>query len=285
MTSKKDKLEKQVDPELLKELQEMQNEMKKKLIILDDNKYDDSKLKYIGALDISFSMKTENLAYAVLAIYEYSKFDKIDMANIDLKKKPKKIVPVYTDCIQVMMTFPYIAGYLYIRELPHYTTLLERLKQTSPNYYPDLLLIDANGILHKNEGVEGVGCACSFGVTFDIATIGVSKTFFNVGGLTETVIKDKFLKECKTKYDSTDIIDNNGKNWGCCLKTTNEPNSKTVMYVSVGYKIDIKSALTIVRNTCLFATPEPIRTADLMGREAVRKYEKGLGKEKIVSDA
>jgi deoxyribonuclease V len=53
------------------------------------------------------------------------------------------------------------------------------------------------------------------------------------------------------------------------LKTTDTPNSKQALYVSVGHKINLNLAIEIVKKCCIYKNPEPIRNADLYGRSKI----------------
>jgi deoxyinosine 3'endonuclease (endonuclease V) len=255
----KQRHEAQVDPAILETFRNIQLELKEKLVFPNEKDIINEKdIKYVGALDISFSQKVPDMAVVVFVVYDYHQFI----------SRPKKITPVYTDNMQVEMTVPYIPGYLAFREVPHYINMLTRLKMNKPEFYPQLLLIDGNGILHTHQ----FGCACHLGAITDLITIGISKTFFNIDGLYEDLIKEQFMKQCSKKGDHLDIVGNSGKIWGCALKTTDE-KSKTCVYISVGNKININSAMQIVKNTCLYKYPEPIRVADLTGRDIIRKLD------------
>jgi len=45
--------------------------------------------------------------------------------------------------------------------------------------WPQLVIVDGNGILHQNQ----CGLACHLGVHLNLPTIGVGKTFFFIDGL------------------------------------------------------------------------------------------------------
>lgn len=186
-----------IEISLLDTFREIQRELKEQIIIpSDDQKFKTP--KYIGGLDISFSKKMTTKATVAITVYEYEPF---------LKKSTKNIDPIYKDVAEVELTLPYIPGFLGFRELPHYSQLIEKLKKDRSEIFPDIFLIDGNGILHCN----GVGSACHLGVTLDVATIGISKTFFNIDGLNEDMVKDKFAEECNSKGDFSKIIGKSGK--------------------------------------------------------------------------
>lgn len=80
---------------------------------------------------------------------------------------------------------PYIPGFLAFREVPILYVLFERLKQKRPDLWPQLVLVDGNGILHQNQ----CGLACHLGVLIDLPTVGVGKTLFYIDGLTKDRVK------------------------------------------------------------------------------------------------
>ena len=57
--------------------------------------------------------------------------------------------------------------------------MFKRLKQKCPEAWPELIMIDGNGILHSNK----CGLACHLGVLLDVPTLGVGKTLFYIDGL------------------------------------------------------------------------------------------------------
>jgi deoxyinosine 3'endonuclease (endonuclease V) len=126
--------------------------------------------------------------------------------------------------------------------------------------------VDGNGIWHTRE----FGCASHVGVQFDLPTIGVAKTTFNVDGTG----REQIAKQCKGNLETApahvNIIGDSGKVWGAALRSTKE--STNPIYVSIGHRISLETSLKIVI-MCItkFRIPEPIRAADGRSREHVRK--------------
>ena len=86
---------------------------------------------------------------------------------------------LYEDYEQDTTNYPYIPGFLAFKEVPSYMILFDRLRQNKPDLYPELVLVDGNGILHT----RNLGCASHLGVLLDVPTIGVSKTVFYIDGI------------------------------------------------------------------------------------------------------
>lgn len=86
---------------------------------------------------------------------------------------------LYEDFEKEETEYPYVPGFLAFKEVPSYSVLFERLKKNRPELWPELLMVDGNGILHT----RNFGVASHIGVLFDIPSIGVGKTVFAVDGL------------------------------------------------------------------------------------------------------
>ena len=67
---------------------------------------------------------------------------------------------LYEDFEKETAEYPYIPGFLAFKEVPVYTILFSRLKESKPELWPDVLMVDGNGILHT----RGFGCASHIGV-------------------------------------------------------------------------------------------------------------------------
>jgi len=62
------------------------------------------------------------------------------------------------------------------------------------------------------------------------------------------------------------------------LKTAKD--TKNPMYISIGHKISLDTAKKVVLKCCKYRVPEPIRHADQISRELVRKMEEKSQSEK-----
>jgi len=106
------------------------------------------------------------------------------------------------------------------------------------------------------------------GVLCGIPTIGIGKTFLVVDGLTNDKVK-KLGKALSKGGESVQLIGDSGTVWGVLFRSTD--NSTKAIYVSVGHKISLDTAVKIVKHCCLYRIPEPVRQADLLSREFIRK--------------
>lgn len=148
---------------------------------------------------------------------------------------------VETEVVQERLDFPYIPGYLSFREAPIILSALERLTLT-----PDLILVDGQGIAHPRR----FGLASHLGLFLDTPTIGCAKSLL-CGS--HDVPGDK-------PGEYAEITDN-GEIIGAALRTK---HGVKPVYVSVGHKIDLRSAIKQVMNCCRgYRLPEPTRLAHL----------------------
>ncbi|XP_010314807.1 endonuclease V isoform X2 [Solanum lycopersicum] len=195
----------------------VQDSLKGKLITEDDFKWrlptrekegSCEILKYVGGVDLSFSKDDSSIACGTLVV--------LDLTT-------QKVV--YEDSSIVRLHIPYLPGFLAFREAPVLLELLDKMKNNAHCFYPQLLMVDGNGLLHP----RGFGLACHIGVLADLPTVGVGKNAMR----------------------------------------SSEGSLKPI-FISVGHRISLASAIAIVRMTCKFRVPEPIRQADIRSRERLR---------------
>jgi len=139
------------------------------------------------------------------------------------------------------VTLPYIPGLLSFREAPLILAACEELSSV-----PDLILVDGQGIAHPRR----LGLASHLGLFLDVPTVGCAKSILlgnhkplgeKVGSYAELV-------------DSEQVI-------GAALRT--KLGTKAI-YVSIGHKISLNSAIKWVLNCCRgYRLPEPTRLAHL----------------------
>ena len=209
-----------------------------------------SRLKYVGGVDISF-VKNDNVNACVsLVVIEIETLQTV-LAHSELIK----------------INCEYIPGYLAFRETPHILNILNIVKKNSPTYYPDILLVDGNGRLHKKE----FGLACQTGVVCNLPCIGAAKNLYQM----ECCIRDQNHKDAISNLalpgSSFDIVNIAGNIIGCAMKTTR--GSSKPIYISEGHKICLETAKEVVFKCSKYRVPEPIRLADILSRKILRDIE------------
>ena len=148
---------------------------------------------------------------------------------------------VETKVAQEELTFPYIPGLLSFRESPLVLAVCEKLTIT-----PDLIMVDGQGIAHPRR----MGFASHLGLFLNTPTIGCAKSLL-CGS--HGVPGDE-------PGSYAEVIDR-GETIGAALRT--KLGVKPV-YVSIGHKIDLQSAIYWVLGCCRgYRLPEPIRLAHL----------------------
>jgi deoxyribonuclease V len=140
---------------------------------------------------------------------------------------------------QSQVSFPYVPGYLTFREGPVLIKAFAKL-ETEPN----LILFDGQGIAHP----RGMGEAAHLGILLGRPSIGCAKS--RLYGE---------YKEPGRKKGSYTYLVADGKRLGVALRSR---EGTRPIFVSPGYKIDLKSSIGIVMN-CItkYRIPEPLRYA------------------------
>ncbi|XP_022638145.1 endonuclease V isoform X2 [Vigna radiata var. radiata] len=126
-------------------------------------------LRYVGGVDISFSKDDPSKACGTLVVLDFH-----------------TLQVLYQDFSFVTLQVPYVPGFLAFREAPVLQQLLEKMKRSDNPFYPQLLMVDGNGILHP----RGFGLACHIGVEANLPTIGIGK---NAMRSTQGSIKPIFI--------------------------------------------------------------------------------------------
>ena len=167
---------------------------------------------------------SQGIAQGAVVVLSYPDLDIIEVATAEAK-----------------LNFPYIPGLLSFRECPLLLDACEKLSSV-----PDLVLVDGQGVAHPRR----VGLASHLGLFLDIPTIGCAKSL--LCGRHEPVGAEIGL--CVELIDNGEII-------GAALRT--KAGTKPI-YISIGHKINLASALHWVRECCRnYRIPEPTRLAHL----------------------
>ena len=136
--------------------------------------------------------------------------------------------------------FPYVPGLLAFREIPVILDALKKIRRR-----PDLIMADAQGVAHPRR----FGLASHLGVILDIPTIGCAKS--RLCGQHD---------EPGPQRGSWSPLVDKGERIGAAVRTR---YATKVVYVSVGHRIGLESAIRIVLDCCpKFRIPEPTRLAD-----------------------
>ncbi|XP_069024226.1 endonuclease V-like isoform X1 [Embiotoca jacksoni] len=132
--------------------------------------------------------------------------------------------------------------------------------------YPDLevVLVDGNGLFHYRE----FGLACHLGVLSGLACVGVAKNLLQVHGVYKSEEHQSQIAALQKGGDSFPLTAASGKVLGKALRSSDK-SSKPV-YVSVGHKISLDTAVRLTHSCCRYRVPEPIRQADCRSREYLR---------------
>lgn len=140
--------------------------------------------------------------------------------------------------------FPYIPTLLSFRELHPIIAAVKKLKPK-----PDIFLVDGHGLAHPMR----LGLAAHFGLVLDAPAIGVAKNL-----LCGEVV-DSGEESWKPIIYDGEIV-------GAAVSTK---NGKKPLYVSVGHKISLESAIRIVLH-CIknYNVPEPLREAHITAQKA-----------------
>ena len=212
------------------------------------------KLRYIGGVDISFDKYNKDIGISGIVVCDLEKDFEI----------------VYEDYKLIKIEEPYIPSFLAFREVNPYVDLINELKKNKPEYIPQVILVDGNGILHT----RGFGIASHLGVLVDIPTIGCAKTVFALKdeGITEKYVEDIYYEHLRNFGDSYSLIGYSGEKFGYALRTTDYYD--TPLIISLGHKVSNETALEVAKLCCYYKEPEPIRLADKITRRLIKAYQK-----------
>jgi deoxyribonuclease V len=232
--------------------EKLQLEYASKLVLKNKNEWVVSRksplcnITYVGGFDISFPKGNKIDACVCLAVVRYS--------------DQRVVFAAYK---MIKLKLPYIPGLLNFREVPHYITLLNEVKNHPDykQYVPDIIMVDGNGILHT----RGCGAACQLGYLADIPCLGVAKKLLTVDGVTLRQIDQQFDKE---GGKLAKIIGASGKLHGMAFRATARDD---VLFVSCGHLIDMDTAAALVEQCTLIGSPEPVKQADLLSRVYIKE--------------
>ncbi|NXP49458.1 ENDOV Endonuclease, partial [Heliornis fulica] len=206
-------------------------------------------LQRVGGVDLSYPKEDDTRACASLVVLSFPSLEVL-----------------YEDYQMVAVSAPYVPGFLAFREVPFLVEAVQRLQQEKPELKPQVLLVDGNGLLHP----RGFGVACHLGVLTDLPCIGVAKNLLQVDGLVRDELHREQVHSLQRKGDTFPLTGASGAILGMVSCRDSNSSSKP-LYVSVGHRVCLETAVRLVKSCCRYRIPEPIRQADIRSREYIRK--------------
>ncbi len=195
-------------------------------------------IETIGGMDLTFEKLNENptRAWASLVVIER-----------------KTLRPIYRHVVEDVVDFPYIPTFLAFRELPLLLKLYETAKVKADAYF-----IDGQGVAHP----RGCGIASHFGVETGEVSVGVAKSrLFGHGD------------EPPPRRGAFTYLRHGNRVVGAIVRTR---ENTSPIYVSVGHRISLRTAIKLVLETSRYRVPEPTRLAHNLLQEVRRKKLRGL---------
>ncbi|CAI0565325.1 unnamed protein product [Linum tenue] len=199
-------------------------------------------LRYVGGFDVSYSKEDPSMACGILVV--------LDLRNLQV---------VYEDFCIVDLRVPYVPGFLAFREAPIILQLLEKMKKSDIRLYPQLLMVDGNGLLHP----RGNWCVTTNVLALD--------SLHHVDGLTLSGVRQLLQAEENNDRDYITLSGYSGCTWGVAMRSS--AGAMKPIFISVGHRISLETAVKIVKLTCKYRMPEPIRQADIRSRAHLRKQD------------
>jgi len=180
-------------------------------------------IETVGGMDLTFESIKHNptRAWASLVVIEL-----------------KTLKPIYELVVEDTVSFPYIPTFLAFREMPLLLKLYEKTELK-----PDLFFVDGQGVAHP----RGCGIASHFGVETGEVSVGVAKS--RLFG---------YYKEPGDKKGEFSYLKFRDRIVGAVVRTRDRT---APVFVSVGHRISLRTAIDLVLETSRFRIPEPTRLA------------------------
>ncbi|XP_045428253.1 endonuclease V isoform X4 [Pipistrellus kuhlii] len=193
-------------------------------------------LQRVGGVDVSFVKGDSVRACASLVVLSYPELEVL-----------------YEDSRLVHLTAPYLSGFLAFREAPFLADAVRRLREEAPSLAPQ----------------AGFGVACHLGVLTDLPCVGVAKKLLQVDGLEKDALHQDQIRLLRAGGDSFPLTGRSGAVLGRALRS--HDGSSKPLYISVGHKMSLETAVRLTRSCCRFRVPEPVRQADIRSRDFIRR--------------
>ncbi|KAI8547758.1 hypothetical protein RHMOL_Rhmol07G0220300 [Rhododendron molle] len=261
-------------------------------------------LKYVGGVDISFAKDDPSIACGTLVV--------LDLQTLELVYEDYSVVTLHIPYVPAFLAFREAPILLQLLEKmktcdhPFYPQvflciyfLFNLLSSNSGIVMvfgcEQMLMVDGNGILHPRGKcpphwqtfcwiffpvsaycssilLNGFGLACHLGVLANLPTIGIGKNLHHVDGLSQSTVR-QLLETKGTNEDILSLRGDSGRTWGAAMRSN--PGSFKPIYISVGHRVSLATAVKIARMTSKYRVPEPIRQADIRSRDYLRKHQSG----------
>ncbi len=187
--------------------------------------------KIVG-VDVSFSRDDRAVSAAVI----------IDTKSLKIVEKRIK---------EVVLSFPYVPGFLGFREAEVMVSVLRELKTGF-----DVIMANGHGILHPRR----FGLASQVGLMMDMPTIGLAKRL-----IAGNHIKEDISSFNVGKFKVQPVV----------LEKEIAGVYMNGYYVSIGHKITLQTAVELVKETSIYKTPEPIRQAHILATQVFKEILNG----------
>ncbi|KAJ3127252.1 hypothetical protein HK100_009847 [Physocladia obscura] len=254
-----------------------QNEMRAKLVTtnavdfhLDAVTGEFVGLDYVAGVDVSFYQHKADLAGGVDKAAEVNQSaDQTEVAVVCLCVLAyPSLALVHSVTRKVQLAQPYVSGFLAVREAAAAAAALEGLADERPDLRARLgvLFVDGNGLLHP----RAFGVACHVGVLLAVPTVGVAKSLLELpaDGITAAAVRR--LTANLAPAHAVPLV-GSVSHTVHAMAVRAGSNAKNPVFVSIGHRIDLDMAIALTKAVSRFRVPEPIRLADLLGREFIRK--------------
>lgn len=144
---------------------------------------------------------------------------------------------------------PYISTFLSLRNKEPLLQVIAKFRRF------DLLMVEGAGRQHPRH----YGFACEIGVDLDIPTIGITKnSLFGVTDYSQSLDKEEY------NYDIFPVFDKKG----LIAYFIKKQKNKQGIFLSIGHKISLQTAVEIVLPLCIYRIPEPLRLVKALLRKS-----------------